>query len=130
MNSDNLKDVILSTIAEFTDELPSDSTSSQSDLEKELQSSTEQLHLETQKLEKLIEDNMEDKIEEQPKKIRDIDDEVAFIKTLQEEITIFFQGLQSPNLVEANQKMDLVVKYLQNLLILLEERIRKLEELK
>ena len=130
MNSDNLKDVILSTIAEFTDELPSDSTSSQSDLEKELQSSTEQLHLETQKLEKLIEDKMEDKIEEQPKQIRDIDDEVAFIKTLQEEITIFFQGLQSPNLVEANQKMDLVVKYLQNLLILLEERIRKLEELK
>ena len=130
MNSDNLKDVILSTIAEFTDELPSDSTSSQSDLEKELQSSTEQLHLETQKLEKLIEDKMEDKIEEQPKQIRDIDDEVAFIKTLQEEITIFFQGLQSPNLVEANQKMDLVIKYLQNLLILLEERIRKLEELK
>ncbi len=126
MNSDNLKDVILSTIAEFTDELPEDSTTSKSDIEKELQSSTEQLHLETQKLEKLI----EEKIEEQPKQIRDIDDEVAFIKTLQEEITIFFQGLQSPDLVEANQKMDLVIKYLQNLLILLEERIRKLEELK
>ncbi|HIC10676.1 MAG TPA: hypothetical protein EYO61_04880 [Campylobacterales bacterium] len=126
MNSDNLKDVILSTIAEFTDELPEDSTTSKNDIEKELQSSTEQLHLETQKLEKLI----EEKIEEQPKQIRDIDDEVAFIKTLQEEITIFFQGLQSPDLVEANQKMDLVIKYLQNLLILLEERIRKLEELK
>jgi len=126
VNSDNLKDVILSTIAEFTDELPEDSTTSKNDIEKELQSSTEQLHLETQKLEKLI----EEKIEEQPKQIRDIDDEVAFIKTLQEEITIFFQGLQSPDLVEANQKMDLVIKYLQNLLILLEERIRKLEELK
>ena len=63
----------------------------------------------------------------QPHQNENIKNELEFVKTIQEDITILFKGLTSADLVEPERKRDLVVKYLQNLLILLDNRVKELK---
>ena len=135
MNDELLKDVVLSTLAELEEDILPDEISEVKEDEKDKQTPIAQEKIvknladDTNKVESQIKNSNDEtqKPVEQPHQNENIKNELEFVKTIQEDITILFKGLTSADLVEPERKRDLVVKYLQNLLILLDNRVKELK---
>ncbi|EJB85569.1 CiaD-like domain-containing protein [Helicobacter pylori] len=93
--------------------------------------------IETQ--EKITEENTEEKEEETPEIITEeitqetpkqvpISNERVFLKSLLERTLVLFQGMQALEEKEAMKRLDLVVRFLQYQLSVLEKRLESLEQ--
>jgi len=105
-----LKDIILSTLAELEDDTVKD-------IEKP----------------KEIIDSKEEVVEEKPlhvgqeKECMTLDDERYFCESMRERILVLFEGFQSPNNKNIEAKVDLTLNFLEYSLAVLDERLEKLD---
>lgn len=98
-----LKDMILSTLAELEDD--------------------------TKVVEKVTKDTVEFKEEvvEEESTCNPLDDEKHFCESMRERILVLFEGFQSPNNKSIEAKVDLTLNFLEYSLALLDERIEKID---
>lgn len=109
-----LKDVILSTLAEMEDE-PLTKT-----IQKELkvQKPTQVKVIEK---EKQVEEKDEDNS-------RISYDEISYLKSLRERFLVLFEGFQAPNNTSIEAKVDLTLNFLEYVLATIETRIEMIEK--
>ncbi len=119
-----LKDVILSTIAELGEEPEAAETGRDSCMEDESAESEKECTL--QKTGRGKEDDTK-RVKQAP----DSDlagEEMAFLENLRERLLVLFEGFQSPNNKRVEAKIDLTLNFLEYLLALLDERIDTLKK--
>ena len=54
------------------------------------------------------------------------DDEVLFLSSLRDRLHIFFEALQSDELVDGEKKLDITINYLEYMLSVIELRIKRI----
>jgi len=105
-----LKDVILSTLAEMEEELPEE-------IEKEKSPATVQ---NTQSVEK-----------ESPSPVQEADtvtNELLFLNAIRERLLVLFEGFQAPNNANIEAKIDMTLNFLEYTLATIDARVEKLEK--
>lgn len=113
-----LKDVILSTLAELED----------------ASSSIEQVKTIDDFSDKEALNSVQSEISnhlETPKMTNDIDagsDEVRMLEGIRERLLVLFEGFQSPNNVQLEAKIDLTLNFLEYLLAMIDNRLDTLKE--
>ncbi len=112
-----LKDVILSTIAELGEEA-SKSVNERLKKESAEASSDEQLQKELPKQHEVSSGSSDAPLGER-----------EFLESLRERILVLFEGFQSPNNKRVEAKIDLTLNFLEYLLATLDERIDTLKKL-
>lgn len=109
-----LKDVILSTLAEMEDE----------PLTKTIQ---KELKVQKPKQVKVIE--KEKQVEEKDEDNSRISyDEISYLKSLRERFLVLFEGFQAPNNTSIEAKVDLTLNFLEYVLATIETRIEMIEK--
>ena len=104
-----LKDMILSTLAELEDD----------------PAKVEEKPKETVELkEEIVEEKPQ--IEEETA-IKTLDDERYFCESMRERILVLFEGFQSPNNKSIEAKVDLTLNFLEYSLAVLDERLEKID---
>ena len=125
-----LKDVILSTLSEISE-----------DIEKSVKEETQRSEMEKASSHKEVPqkisvdnrsvDHKKDDIDN--KSLNDdlswVQEECQFLENLRERLLVLFEGFQSPNNKSVESKIDLTLNFLEYLLALLDERITKLKKL-
>jgi hypothetical protein len=104
-----LKDMILSTLAELEDDT--------AEVEKKPEVSEE---VEKEILEK-------EPLEVEESTCKNLDDERHFCESMRERILVLFEGFQSPNNKSIEAKVDLTLNFLEYSLAVLDERLEKLD---
>ncbi len=102
-----LKDVILSTLAELEDIQP-------------VQNVVKNIEFEPKKVELTL-----DPIEK--KDISGLNDEKQFLESVQERLLVLFEGFQAPNNTKVEAKVDLTLNFLEYLLASIESRINLID---
>ncbi len=121
-----LKDVILSTIAELGEEPETAETDRGS---RKVDESVEGAKERTlQKEGRGVEDDA--KREEHSPGSDTAEEERVFLESLRERLLVLFEGFQSPNNKRVEAKIDLTLNFLEYLLALLDERIDTLKKRK
>ena len=93
-----LKDIVLSTLAEIDKDIPDDENSANtSDVDKDNSPATSHLHTK----------------------------EEQFLKNLRERILVLFEGFKSPNTQNIEAKLDLTINFLEYLLASIDERLNE-----
>ena len=93
-----LKDIVLSTLAEIDKDIPDDENSANtSDVDKDNSPATSHLHTK----------------------------EEQFLKNLRERILVLFEGFKSPNTQNIETKLDLTINFLEYLLASIDERLNE-----
>jgi hypothetical protein len=106
-----LKDVILSTLAEIEEDID--------DMPIEQEKSSDESE----------QDGVEEKAETTPTKRADsLSDEIYFLEHLRERILVLFEGFQSPHNKDIEAKIDLTLNFLEYLLATLDERLEVLKK--
>ncbi len=73
--------------------------------------------------------NVEEKVQTiSEKAITEPDDEIAFLKHTKERLQVLFEGLKSEDVSDDDQKVELIMKYLQLLFAQIEQRIEAKSE--
>lgn len=103
-----LKDVILSTLAEMEDNSPVEETP-------KVQKTTE--NLQTKKKDIVLEDEPESVIES----------ELTYLNSIRERLLVLFEGFQAPNNSNIEAKVDMTLNFLEYTLATIDERVAKLE---
>ena len=106
-----LKDVILSTLAEMEEENVSQESQSEELVEPPVTS-----HLDTQSDVSLDENNQK------------VDNELYFLNSIRERLLVLFEGFQAPNNANIEAKIDMTLNFLEYTLATIDERIEKLEK--
>ena len=107
-----LKDVILSTLAEMEDETPVVEPSKiEISTEKEIDVKETPI---TQEYEK---------VEETP-----LDDELMYLNSIRERLLVLFEGFQAPNNSNIEAKIDMTLNFLEYTLATIDARVEKLEK--
>ncbi len=109
-----LKDVILSTIAELGEEV-------------------EKLHEEEKKEEKSLSIPKEESLKKSEpipaeESVASEEEELLFLHKMRERLLVLFEGFQSPNNKSVEAKIDLTLNFLEYMLALIEERIKRFEK--
>jgi hypothetical protein len=119
-----LKDVILSTLAEMEEEVnvepansvkdftPSTPTQSQPQEVQEVQEVTEVQH-------------NEPKPQEESQSVAS---ELQFLQAIRERLLVLFEGFQSPNNTNIEAKVDMTLNFLEYTLATIDDRVEKLEK--
>ncbi|WP_457593061.1 CiaD-like domain-containing protein [Hydrogenimonas sp.] len=115
-----LKDVILSTIAELGEETQK-STGSEVETKKRFEA-------EPEKEEQTLPKESDEKPVDLTAAARPLDDELEFLKNLRERLLVLFEGFQSPNNKRVEAKIELTLNFLEYLLAMLDERIDLLKK--
>jgi len=128
MNDDILKDVILSTLAEIEDDIViKDEVITEKKIELEFENPTD-----------IFQDspisNIENKVEiETPQNLMleqslisktSSEVDLNFLTSIQEKIATLFDGLKSSEIDNLDQKLDLTLKYLEYLLLSIDEKLK------
>lgn len=125
-----LKDVILSTLSEISE-----------DIEKSVKEETQQKEMGKASFNKDVPQKISVENKSIDYKKDDIDnkllnddlswvqEECQFLENLRERLLVLFEGFQSPNNKSVESKIDLTLNFLEYLLALLDERITKLKKL-
>jgi len=106
---DQLKDVILSTLAEIQ-ETPQVNNVEQKQVEQEK--------------DEIYNDNVENKEEDQS---FDQTDELLFLESLRERFLVLFEGFQAPNNAALEAKIDLTLNFMEYVLSTLDNRIEQIK---
>jgi len=110
-----LKDVILSTLAEMEDNTPVEN------IEKPTKST-----LIKPKEEKQVIDTMQEDLD-----ISDeyaLDNEMMFLTSMRERLLVLFEGFQAPNNTNIEAKVDMTLNFLEYVLVSIDTRVQKLEK--
>ena len=120
-----LKDVILSTLAEMDE----NSTS-----EEKPESKKSQTPAEVEDVPPVSEPEQQDSIAEQPvTPMRDfqehnVSDEALYLESIKERLLVLFEGFQSPNNTQIEAKVDLTLNFLEYLLSTIDSRLDSLKK--
>ena len=106
-----LKDVILSTLAEME----------------------ESSEVETTKMEvaERQEEFFEEKIESQPQEISngsEVESELIYLNSIRERLLVLFEGFQAPNNANIEAKVDMTLNFLEYTLATIDTRVQRLEK--
>ncbi|DAB30115.1 MAG TPA: hypothetical protein CFH84_05725 [Sulfurimonas sp. UBA12504] len=112
-----LKDVILSTLAEMEDDHIIEKQTSGFIEKKEVSSS--------KSVEKSIEENYNDDEEE---KHSHADSEVKYLSSIRERLLVLFEGFQAPNNANIEAKVDMTLNFLEYMLATIDSRVEILEK--
>ncbi len=118
-----LKDMILSTLAELEDE-------SEEIVEKEQGPRPLIAEVSEEKKEEVLEKVKEEVKEENSIYKSVIEDEKHFCENMRERVLVLFEGFQSPNNKSIEAKVDLTLNFLEYSLAVLDERLEKIENAK
>ena len=113
-----LKDVILSTIAELGEEV-------QKMHEQECGKDEAPIREDDEKIHRIESEAESGNIKEQKCAP---EDELQFLQNMRERLLVLFEGFQSPNNKRVEAKIDLTLNFLEYMLALLDERIKRLEK--
>jgi hypothetical protein len=105
-----LKDVILSTLAELEDEV----------IDETLSSSVSSFEKTSQYFE--IEIQVDEEYEQK------IDSELAYLSSIRERLLVLFEGFQAPNNSNIEAKVDMTLNFLEYTLATIDERVQALEK--
>jgi len=110
-----LKDAILSTLAEMEEEIPTHAINN--------------IGIKEKKVFKL-----EDKVEKQsreeiPKeKTPSIESELVYLSSVRERLLVLFEGFQAPNNKDIEAKVDMTLNFLEYVLATIDSRVKMLQE--
>ena len=111
-----LKDMILSTLAELEDD----------SAEVKTIEVAQEPKVEIEK-EEVVEETIVEKPEEEEAICKTLDDERHFCDSMRERILVLFEGFQSPNNKSIEAKVDLTLNFLEYSLAVLDERLERLD---
>ena len=104
-----LKDVILSTLAEMEDEVPSQAPKKESFSEKKSSPAP------------IAEISNEQAFESN-------DGELMYLNSIRERLLVLFEGFQAPNNTNIEAKVDMTLNFLEYVLATIDSRVEKLEK--
>jgi len=104
-----LKDVILSTLAEMEDSAP---------LEVE---QTKQVLKKTQVIKPTV------KIKEEMNEVN-VDNEIVFLTSMRERLLVLFEGFQAPNNTNIEAKIDMTLNFLEYMLANIDNRVDEIQK--
>lgn len=110
-----LKDVILSTLAEMEDIKPEVNNVDNSRPEDELK-------VKIKKELKIVSETQSIQEEEQS-----ISGEMPFLKSMRERLLVLFEGFQAPNNTNIEAKVDMTLNFLEYVLVTIDSRIEEIE---
>jgi hypothetical protein len=111
-----LKDVILSTLAEMENELPQT---------EEIAKKESQAHATFQE----IQQNDELQNQKRPKQeYSSIESELSYLKSIRERLLVLFEGFQAPNNANIEAKIDMTLNFLEYMLATIDNRVENLEK--
>jgi len=110
-----LKDVILSTLAEMEEQVPEETLDNVEELKPQSQEETEEIR------EKVIIDNDESGSNE-------VENELYFLQAIRERLLVLFEGFQAPNNANIEAKIDMTLNFLEYTLATIDTRVEKLEK--
>ena len=119
-----LKDVILSTLAEMED----------NETTKEILTNTVNKKEEIKKPEKVKKSDEQKPIENQTSQVAQetttslSESELTYLNSLRERLLVLFEGFQAPNNTNLEAKIDLTLNFLEYVLSSIDNRIQKLEK--
>jgi hypothetical protein len=118
-----LKDMILSTLAELEDV----DVAIEEEIEKKEKKAMEPLIKDEVKEEEKIEELLNDN-EESSSSHHILEDERLFCESMRERILVLFEGFQSPTNKSIEAKVDLTLNFLEYLLAVVDERLENLDK--
>lgn len=108
-----LKDVILSTLAEMEEELPPVDAKQEENAHKTFEP------VETLTKESSVTPSMTKS---------SVDNELFFLKSIRERLLVLFEGFQAPNNSNIEAKIDMTLNFLEYTLATIDERVKVLEK--
>jgi len=112
-----LKDVILSTLAEMENEVPMVETSTISN-DFDVQ--------ETKKIE--AQEPKEEVVQVAQEQTNTLESETLYLNSIRERLLVLFEGFQAPNNVNIEAKVDMTLNFLEYTLATIDSRLEKLEK--
>ena len=113
-----LKDVILSTLAEMENDTAT---------EYEESSSAQTLHNQEEKT-LTQKTSIQDRADFQELHKKSSDSELNYLKSIRERLLVLFEGFQAPNNTNIEAKIDMTLNFLEYMLATIDERVEKLEK--
>ncbi len=110
-----LKDVILSTLAEMEEEIPKEAINNISQ------------NFEV-KEKKSLEDIPLAPVEEKSTPANTMDSEVLYLSSIRERLLVLFEGFQAPNNKDIEAKVDMTLNFLEYVLATIDTRLEKINE--
>ncbi|WP_297440880.1 hypothetical protein [Sulfurimonas sp.] len=107
-----LKDVILSTLAEMED----DDTPIEEDIQTETSTTEIKNNLEKQVIPKKVEEGSS------------LESELMYLNSIRERLLVLFEGFQAPNNANIEAKVDMTLNFLEYTLATIDARVEKLEK--
>ena len=104
-----LKDVILSTLAEMEDDTP----------QKSAKEATK---------EAIVENIAEEKPQKTNENSESMDSELIYLNSIRERLLVLFEGFQAPNNSNIEAKVDMTLNFLEYTLATIDARVEKLEK--
>ena len=122
-----LKDVILSTLAEMEETPPQPQVT---DYEiKEKISVTETINT-IKKQPNIVEEKEESNVVEEKEDISSLDSELLYLNSIKERLLVLFEGFQAPNNTNIEAKVDMTLNFLEYTLATIGQRVELLEKRK
>ena len=112
-----LKDVILSTLAEMEDEVPMVETAS----------NTNDFNVQETKNLEIHQEPKEESIQA-PEPVSSLESETLYLNSIRERLLVLFEGFQAPNNVNIEAKVDMTLNFLEYTLATIDSRLEKLEK--
>jgi len=112
-----LKDVILSTLAEIEEDIEETQSSDQQETCKAAENAHE-----------CVEKKAQSTLSTPTERPDSLSDEAYFLEHLRERILVLFEGFQSPHNKSVEAKVDLTLNFLEYLLATLDERLKELKQ--
>lgn len=113
-----LKDVILSTLAEMESDKPQKNIISNP---KPLKEAKEEQQKEEEKEEIKVEEESDLEDEQTP------NNELFFLKSMRERLLVLFEGFQAPNNTNIEAKIDMTLNFLEYVLVTIDSRVEEIE---
>ena len=119
-----LKDVILSTLAEMEDITPKQTKPFERKEIKEI------IPKEIKVVETPVVSIKEEKKQEKPEELSNhsVEGEVVYLNSIRERLLVLFEGFQAPNNTNIEAKVDLTLNFLEYMLATIDSRVEKLEK--
>jgi len=125
---DQLKDVILSTLAEIQETLPNEEQPDKVEKpQKQQLEDTKQKELQENDQNNFFEKAHGQKKPTQHQEVQNKEDELQYLLGLRERMLVLFEGFQAPNNTALEAKIDLTLNFLEYVLASIDARVEKLK---
>ena len=129
---DQLKDVILSTLAEIQESAPQEKepvNNTQEKVEQKKEQSIQTSSVTQPKEKQRSKDNFFNEVtsKQESRLAASAENELLFLNSLRERMLVLFEGFQAPNNTSIEAKIDLTLNFLEYVLSTIDERIDKIK---